>query len=238
MLVAKEAVKDKIKGLNLDKRWNFNKLKGPRAGRIAVGLVIGVALLSGCMRRMDTRVQFGVSGEYRGGDSFYMAVGDYYRVPEREIVIIRDRRIPDEEIPVVLFISSRAHVSSQAVLDLRLEGSSWMDISMHFGLEPEVFYVPVEGNYGPPYGKAYGYYRNHKKGWNNVRLEDSDIVNFVNLRFVSEHYGTSPDKVIHMRSEGRNFREINDNFHKGKKDRGDKGRGNRGGDKDRENKQD
>jgi hypothetical protein len=179
-----------------------------------MGLVLFGLFLFGWANQAGAQLQFGISGGDRGVDSFYVAIGDYYRVPEREVVVVRERHIPDDEIPVVFFIASRAGVSSQTVLNMRLGGSSWMDIALHFGLGPEVFYVPVEGTYGPPYGHAYGYYRHHKRGhWKDIRLGDADVVNFVNLRFMSEHYGYSPDRVIRMRSEGRNFREINNNFH-------------------------
>ncbi len=205
--------------------------------RIIMGLaVIGASFWCG-VNPVHAQVQFGISAG-DGGNSFYLAVGDYYRVPEREVVLVRERSIPDDEIPVVFFIASRAHVSSQAVMDLRLGGASWMAVALHFGLGPEVFYVPVEGSYGPPYGRAYGYYRHHRRGqWKQIRLGDEDVVNFVNLRFMSEHYGYSPDRVIRMRSEGRNFVEINNNFREEKfgkrekpgrekgwgRDRGDRG---------------
>jgi hypothetical protein len=117
-----------------------------------------------------------------------------------------------------------------------------MDIAIHFGLEPDVFYVPVEGNYGPPYGRAYGYYKQDKRRWKTIRLRDEEVVNFVNLRFMSEQYSSTPDAVIRMRSEGRNFRTINDHFHGEKYGKGDRDkkdnhdrRDKKDGDRDREN---
>ena len=59
-----------------------------------------------------------------------------------------------------------------------------------------------------------------------MRLGDDDVVNLVNLKFASEHYGYSPEKVIKMRSEGRNFVEINEEITRGKgqkvKEKGEK----------------
>jgi len=207
--------------------------------RIIIGLALGGVLLLGWIGLATAQIQFGISGGDRGVDSFYLAIGDYYRVPEREVVVVRERHIPDDEIPVVFFIASRAGVSSQTVLNMRLGGSSWMDIALHFGLGPDVFYVPVEGNYGPPYGHAYGYYRHHKRGqWKDIRLGDADVVNFVNLRFMSEHYGYSPDKVIRMRSEGRGFRDINNNFHREKFEKKDMMREEKGFGRDKEDRRD
>ena len=142
---------------------------------------------------------------------FYQALGQYYGVPEREVIVIRDRRIPDDEIPVVLFLAKKANVQPSAIYDLRLRGDSWNDITRHFGLSPEIYYVPARTVSGPPYGNAYGYYKNKPKNqWKTIRLDDSDVVNLVNLRFISDHYGYSPDRVIKMRSKGENFLAINE----------------------------
>jgi hypothetical protein len=102
-------------------------------------------------------------------------------------------------------------------MDLRLSGRSWMDITLHFGLGPDIYYIPVKEVYGPPYGRAYGHYKNkHRKDWRKIRLIDSEVVDLVNLRFMSEHYGRPPEDVMRMRSSGKSFIVINDEFRRGK----------------------
>lgn len=188
----------------------------------------------------EAGVDFGISIGDEGVKGFYLAVGDYYRVPQKEVIIIKERKIPDEEIPVVLFIASKVRVEPGIIIDLRLKGKSWLDITLHFGLSPEIFYVPVKETVviGPPYGKAYGYYKNKpKKEWKTIVLSDVDVVNLVNLRFISEHYGYPPEKVIKLRGEGKSFIVIADEGKKekektkekveGKKEKG-KGKGKKG----------
>jgi hypothetical protein len=82
-------------------------------------------------------------------------------------LIVRDRGIHQEELPVVFFLAQRARVSPEAVVDLRLRGMNWMDITLQFGLSPDIYYVPVKSvKGGPPYGHAYGYCKKHpKKEW-------------------------------------------------------------------------
>lgn len=180
--------------------------------------------------QMDIGASFGPEG-LKG---FFFAIHEHFRVPEREVIVVRERRIPEEEIPVVFFIAQRARVLPAAVIDLRLSGRSWMDITLHFGLSPEIYYVPVKVEVkGPPYGKAYGYYKNKpKKEWRNIKLVDADVINFVNLRFLSEYHKFPAEKVIKMRSGGKHFVVVNDEIKKGKgKGKGedssehDKGRG-------------
>lgn len=186
---------------------------------VIIFLVLIMATLGNAIPRAEAGVDLGISIGEEGLRGFSLSVGDYYRVPQREVVIIRERGIPYEEMPVVLFLAGRAHVAPGIIVDLRLGGMSWMDITLRYGLSPEIYYVPVSVSPGPPYGKAYGYYKNKpRKEWKKIVFEDSDIINLVNLKFTSEHYRYSPDEVIKMREEGKNFVVINDEIKKGKKE--------------------
>ncbi|MCL6583938.1 MAG: hypothetical protein K6U11_09905 [bacterium] len=175
-------------------------------------------ILSSLMGAARAQIDLGISVGNQGLEGFYLAAGDYYRVPKKEVIIIKERQIPDEEIPVVLLIARAARVSPEAVIDLRLKGNTWMDITLHFGLGREIFclpaspttvYVPVIVDKGPPYGKAHGYYQKKpKKEWSRVVLRDIDVINLVNLKFTSEYYHLSPDEVIRMRQAGHSYPQI------------------------------
>ena len=155
-------------------------------------------------------VDVGLSIGDDGLKSFYLAIGDHYKAPEKEIIVVRRSKIPEEEMPVVFFLARKAEVSPGLIVQLRLEGKSWWQITAHFGLNAGVYYVPVEGKPLPPYGNAYGHYKKKKKSqWGEIVLSDADIINFVNLRFISEHYGYAPEEVIKMRANGQNFVQIN-----------------------------
>ncbi len=196
---------------------------------IAFALIF--SLLTAMTPMAATQVGVGATFGEEGLQSFYFSVGEYFRVPEREVIVVRERHIPDEEIPVVFFLADRAHVAPAAIIDLRLRKRSWADIVVHYGLSPEIFYVPVKVEVkGTPYGRAYGYYRNKpKREWKKIVLKDDDVVNLVNLKFVSEHHKYSPDEVIRIRSKGKNFVVIHDDIRRGKKEKGEKEeRGERG----------
>ncbi len=164
----------------------------------------------------------GVSVGSEGLRDFYFSIGDHYRVPERDIGTVRQRGIPDEELPVVFYLAAKAQVASGAVLDLRLKGSTWMDITLRYGLNPEIYYVPVKtAKVGPPYGKAYGYYQKHPRNeWKKIVLHDDEVVNMVNLKFASDYYGYAPERVMQMRGEGQNFVTIHDHIKKEKHGKG------------------
>ncbi len=167
----------------------------------------GWAIIQGSQINLEVSV---AAGELR---SFYVAVGDYYGIPHREVIGVRERyRLPDEELPVVFFLAARARVGPSIILDLRMGGMSWLDISFRYGLTPDIFFVPLAiARIGPPYGNAYGLYKKYgpAREWKRFVLSDHEIVDLVNLRFVSEHHKIPPETVIKMRSRGQSFVNIN-----------------------------
>jgi hypothetical protein len=177
----------------------------------------------------NTQADLGISvadGELR---SFYLAVSNHYRIPGREVVAVKERyRLQNEELPVVYYLAARARVKPSAIIDLRISQMPWLDISFRYGLSPEVFFVPLTmEKVGPPYGKAYGYYKKYhpNKEWKKIVLSDSEIVDLVNLRFIAEYHKLDPNSVVQMRSQGMNFININVEIEKGKgKSKGHKGK--------------
>jgi hypothetical protein len=182
---------------------------------IAALLVLTVLICA--VPALAQHVSTGISisdGELR---SFYLAIGDYYRVPEPRVVHVKKHyRMRDEDLPVVFYIASCARVDPDVIIDLRLrQRMSWLNITFHFGLTPEIYYVPVQ-RVGPPYGKAYGHYKKHEHNYKRVVLADEDVVNLVNLRFISDYHRVAPEIVMDMRSQGGKFVVINEEVRKGK----------------------
>lgn len=170
-------------------------------------LVVASLGLGAVIVPLPVQAQTAVSVAAQIGN-FHVAVSNYYHVPEREVVVIRERHIPDDDLPVVLFIAQRARVPAARIIDMRLRGLSWWDISVNYGIGPDVYYVPVTVVSGPPYGHAYGHYKRPRHEWKKIRLSDADVVNLVHLRFISDYYGVSPDRVIEARGRHGNLMAV------------------------------
>ncbi|SYZ74369.1 conserved exported hypothetical protein [Candidatus Zixiibacteriota bacterium] len=182
--------------------------------KLIFGIVIALALMTFGSAGAQTEVRAGISVGDNGVNSFYLAIGSFYHVPEREVVAVRDKDIPDDQLPVVFFIARRAHVDPDLVIKLRLGGKSWLEITHYYKLSPEIYYIDAGDISGPPYGKAFGYFRNHPRSeWREARLDDDDIINLVNLRFLSSHYKRTPAEIIRSREAGHNFVIINNDFY-------------------------
>lgn len=154
----------------------------------------------------------GLSGTEKGVDSFSFSIGDYYRVPQREVVIATEE-LSASDISVAYFLAEKVRRSPKYIAKLRMAGSSWWDISINLGLNPEVIYVvETDKRYGPPYGRAYG----HKKSRKKLYLDDDAIAELVNVRFLSSYHRVSIDEVIERRRAGEDFRNIDRGYHETK----------------------
>ena len=147
--------------------------------------------------------------------SYDFSIGDYFSATQKEVTVARDRGIPEDEIPVVFFMAQLAEASPVKIIDLRLKGNSWQDVARHYKYGPEVFYFPVKDSVvvGPPYGKAYGHYKNKpRKEWKKIKIGDDDVVNLVNLEFLSEYNDYPPVTIMAMRGKNKGFNTISDDI--------------------------
>lgn len=175
-----------------------------------VFLITALFLLAGLtIARAQVQVGVGVNVG-GGGDSFHLAIGDYYHAPPDQVNLCVQQRIPDEEQPVVFFVAQRAGVAPGVIIDLRAHGMPWVDILHRYRLSSRIFFIPIHGSvYGTPYARYYAYYYGRGP---RVRLLDADIVNMVNLRFATEYYHRTPEEIIRLRAGGRSFAYIHDQY--------------------------
>ena len=164
-------------------------------------------------------VEFGLRAAVGDSSDIRVVYSEYYEVQPTVVLELERRRLPADDISVLLFLSRQSRVSPEVVLQWRLAGENWWAITQRLRLEPAVYYVPVPDHVrpGPPYGKAYGYYRKHPRGGGKTSLrealrkqeqpdfDDNDIRNLVQLRLVSDYYGHRAEDVMGRRERGEDF---------------------------------
>ena len=156
---------------------------GPTLAGVAYDVTVGLDLSD------DTRV-------------FLNVTNDHFAPPEREATaIVRRCRHPEDDYPVVLFLSHASGVPAGKVLDLRLQGLSWADVMFRLRIGPGVLFARFDRDPGPPYGKAWGHYRKHKKGA-RISLTDGDIIGLTKLQIAVGHYGVNPYTILSERGKG------------------------------------
>jgi len=148
------------------------------------------------------------------GAELRLAVHQSFGLPEPDVDRIVARGLPADELAVVGLIAVRAGVSVDAVIGLRREGLSYLDISLRYGPGPEIFYVPFDRDPGPPYGKAWGYFKKTpRERWRTIRLTDREIVDLANVRLAADAWGVSPRRVVELHGAGRSYGAIHHELH-------------------------
>jgi hypothetical protein len=109
---------------------------------------------------------------------------------------------------VLLYIAYHAHLDVRIVVRKYIESGSFFAVAMSLNLSPEIFFVPVAETVvilGPPYGRAYGFYRKRMKGY---ILTNRECIDLVLLRIMVEYYGYKPGVVIRWREMGMKGMEL------------------------------
>jgi hypothetical protein len=112
--------------------------------------------------------------------------------------------ITPEGFSVALYLS---HVSGKSALQLwamHRDGLSWWDVAARAGVPPSNIVVQPSRDYGPPYGKAWGYWKKGKKR-RAIRLSDSEFAAMVRVHTLARATGLSPDAVMERLAAGRRY---------------------------------
>jgi hypothetical protein len=134
--------------------------------------------------------------------AYYTAVGEHFKVPSSEVMILSEWRLAPEDIPVVLFVAGQGGISPEAVVALRRAGQDWPAIARRYRLDAVAFHVPLDGNAGS-LARVYEVYSAQPRAqWPGIDLKSEDIVALVNLRVLSELLNAQPAAVIQARDRG------------------------------------
>jgi hypothetical protein len=135
---------------------------------------------------------------------FLNLTNEHYAVPERTAVAVVNRcPRPQDDYPVVMLLARLSGRSADAILTMRLHGTPWVDVFARTQVSPDVLFVGMDRDPGPPYGRAWGYWRNHGHDRDaRAALSDDQIVDLAKLQIVSGYYHVSPYAVIAERQHG------------------------------------
>ncbi len=144
------------------------------------------------------------------GRVFINVASNHYRADPDVIIFAGNRlRRPVDEIPIVLFLAEQSRRSPRAIIDLRLGGRGWVDVFVSLGLPYSILFADLPPDPGPPYGKAWGYWKKHRGNPKaRIVLTDAEFADLVHLRVTSRALGMAPREVIRLRAQGKPIRAI------------------------------
>jgi hypothetical protein len=175
-----------------------------------VSVVATVALLSAPASRAGVDISFGGDVPLSDDARLFFSISTQYFDRDARMVDDWGHRFPDpDDLAVFLHVCSRTRLSPDVVYAYRRQGMSWYDVGARAGLPDDGWYVPVTRDPGPPYGKAYGYWKKHERDPKYaVRLSDRQVRDLVAVRMAHEYYGVPAEVAMDWRRGGADVRSI------------------------------
>lgn len=170
----------------------------------------GVAVAAALVVASTTLPSGAVAQSGAEAGAYLRAVAEYFETPEAEVSLLADWNMSPDEIPVALFIATRAGVSPEALVALRSSGQSWTELTRRYRVGAGQLHVPfARVPTSGLLGAAYEQYQGRPPGeWSQVSLSDADIVALVNVRVLSSALGMGPDDVLERRTSAGSFAEV------------------------------
>lgn len=140
---------------------------------------------------------------------FLHASNTAYPMPREHVTaVFRKMSHPERDYPILAFIAHHARVDIRTVWAYRSKGHPWFDVMLHFGVGPDVLFVRLDDDPGPPYGKAYGHWRKHHNRMPARFVTDEDVQFWVGLHTVAAYSGTSVAHVHKRFAAGEKIRHL------------------------------
>jgi hypothetical protein len=128
-----------------------------------------------------------------------LAVSNYGYQPAVLQPVLPRVRYVEADLPVLMFLQQTSGWPLPQLVDLRASGASWSVIFTRVGVPQDVLFAGMPENPGPPYGNAWGYWRQHPRG---VRLDDHDVCDLVKIQMASRWVGAPAYEVARGYSRG------------------------------------
>ena len=109
-------------------------------------------------------------------------------------------RYVEVDLPVILFVSRQCGRPVDAIVDLRAQGLSWSVIFSRVGVPVDTLFVGIDQDPGPPYGKAWGYWKKDRAA---AHISDDDVRGLVQVQYGSRWAGVATYEMARGRSQGK-----------------------------------
>jgi hypothetical protein len=155
-------------------------------------------------------IELGANVQLGDDSELFLSISARYFDHDRaaiDRVAVRYRN-PDD-LAVALYLGKRANVKAERIHRMRRDGLDWWQISVQLGLPSDIWFVRVDRDPGPPYGKAYGHWKNHQRDKHRAfALSDAEARDLVAVRMLHEYYGVSAQVAMEWRADGRDLRRL------------------------------
>ncbi|MEW5805757.1 MAG: hypothetical protein AB1756_00120 [Acidobacteriota bacterium] len=155
-------------------------------------------------------VDFNLGVTASNDDLFLRINANFFdRDPDFVVRLAKRLPVPDIDLPIVLFLAHHSGRNLDLIIDMHKKGLSWWDVSLRLGIPVRIYFMDFPFDPGPPYGKAYGYWKKHRRNPKyRILLSDRELYDLVTLQVACKYYGLPPRDVIQLRQAGKDFKII------------------------------
>jgi hypothetical protein len=177
---------------------------------LPVCTVLAVAATAWTPAPAGVDIDFGMRVDVGDDADLFLAVSSRYFDRDRATITDLGVRYTDpDDLTVSLFLCRHTGADPGRIWNLRRQGLTWWQIGVRLGVPADAWFVPVTRDPGPPYGKAYGHWKKHRRGGPTpAALTDRDLRNLVAVRMLHEYYGVSVEVAMDWRASGESVRTL------------------------------
>ena len=172
-------------------------------------LLAAAMLLTTAVTRAETFSDVSMGLKLNDDTRLFVNLTNDYFGPSQAVAtsVIRRSPRPGDDFPAILLLARASRRSPEAILDLRLGGMSWVGIMARVNMGPDFLFAGLDRDPGPPYGKAWGHYKQHpgkgkSQGKGRYVISDRDFVELAKLQVTAGYFKVSPYSVITARQKG------------------------------------
>lgn len=142
---------------------------------------------------------------------YHKALVKYFEISDELMGEMVKMELPSQEMPIILYLAAKAKKPPLEIANQRAAGDDWMKITGDIGLNAEAYYMLIADEIkSTTYKPIFAKFNDTPKGkWKDIQFTDEDVLNIVNLRFISSLHDFSVFDIMSMRDKGHNFLKIN-----------------------------
>ena len=144
------------------------------------------------------------SGVSAASTTFDQALANHFSVDDSVMAHLAAVEINSEDMTVALFLADVSGSSVEHIVHYRTQGDDWAAIMKTRQISPTDLYFMISGKieskrFAPIFAKFDSIPHTE---WDKLVLEDEEIIDIINLRFVFGYYDYSVFKVMNLRESG------------------------------------
>jgi hypothetical protein len=140
-------------------------------------------------------------------DTYIRVLSTHFRLPQTEVRILTEGRVPADELPVALRLARFSGIPPVSLLAQRRSGDSWLVIARRYNLGAASFHVAIpDGQVDPSVARVHGLFRDSPPSqWDAINLTDAEFIALANLLVLSSEIGVSHGQILEARAAAGSF---------------------------------